>query len=224
MAENPELSQSILESGTIDTAMAPDSEITEKVSSYVPQRSLDGDNLRKLAADSFEPFRGGKMETLTYTDPHTGERKYTSRELAEQAQSYEDVNTLGKILGVAALSLGTYKGVGHLLGKGAKSLAILPTSVVAGTGASLSRPGSIRTDQGDEIPASTPFNVRLGNDQKLLTSLAADYARNCPSSKESGNLSYYVYKTAERKVDPLSGVVLDFDSAVGALGKVLIGA
>ena len=223
MADNPTLSEQILESKTVDIGAEPDEEIVEKVSKYIDTRSLSDDNLIKSALSRRGPLSGGSLETLTYTDPITGEQKITNRAISEQAKQYAKMDAGAKILGIGALSLGAYKGLGHLLGKGLKPLALLPAAVMLGSGAEAISPKEITTDQGVSIPTSTPFYTRTASAKKMTTDLAADYARNCLLVKNS-NLAHDVYKTASRKLDPLSGIVLDFESAVGAIGKVLIEA
>jgi len=166
MASEPKAAYDVLTSGVVSLEEPPDPAIQEKMSGYISRRSLSPGNMKKMAQ------RGGLMETISYSDPRTGRLYVSNRDQAERAGEVEDMVGMAKLLGLGALSLGTYKALGRSLGRGAAIPALAAGG--AGYGAAFSDNPDLITNEGYAVPSTTPFTERTGSVGVLSVRLAAD--------------------------------------------------
>jgi len=209
MSDNPSILESVIETGILGKGQEECStEIMSKMSSYIPSRSWNYENLK--FASSFP------MRTLSYTDPLSGRVFVSTEDSAESAGDIQNTSNILGLLGAAALAGSAYAALSPFL-------SIKPLRALLGAGVGvyslpkLTSTSEITTDQGVSVPSITAFTERRAEwEPKIALSLSCNKALLGRSKRAVNKNGEALLKTAS-----YVGDAINIDSLVNNLGYIL---
>jgi hypothetical protein len=209
MSDNPKIIETVIESGILgseDTGCSHD--VSHKMAKYVPSRSWSTHNLKTAGSTG--------LETVSYTDPSTGRLFVSTKDTVDSALETAQIGSSLGLIGSAALASAAYLALGPLINsRGLR--AMLGTGVGLAALPKLLDTRTIRTDQGEYVPAITSFTERRAEwEPQVSIALACNRKIAGPGRPVKAAGHTHLCKTAS-----LAGESINVDSLVNNLGYLL---
>lgn len=223
---SPALCDDVLNSGVLDEyTNKVSADLVSKLEGYRTKRAYAGELLyRRLVPEGIgvRPNAAPTTDTLSFTDPRTGDTQQTTRGAAIDAQDATTRAHMRKILGGSAALLGGYKLLSMAPGLRHAKLPLAAGTALLGHHLLKDRHGSpIHTNEGLDVPGMTEFAPKTGAENLPgLVMHLLEGVRTPPAPGAAG--AVYRLKAAGATYG-VRGLELDLELVAATLGELVTG-